>query len=78
MTAQLSETAVELRELAEKLRATTETSQPDLQASLASVRQTADHGAYVASLEQIVAGNGGSRSSRAQASTRSAARDRRA
>ena len=58
MTAELSDTAVKLRRLAEKLRTTTETSQPDLQASLASVRQTADHLARTsASLEQIVAGN---------------------
>jgi len=58
MTAEMRDTAVELRELAGQLRATTERSQPDLQASLASVRQTADHLSRTsASLEQIVAGN---------------------
>jgi phospholipid/cholesterol/gamma-HCH transport system substrate-binding protein len=58
MTVEMREAAIELRKLTAQLRATTEATQPDLHASLASVRETADHlSRTTASLEQIVAGN---------------------
>ena len=51
-------TASELSTLAAKLHSVTDATQPDLQASIASVRETADHlSRTAASLEQIVSGN---------------------
>jgi len=58
LTSEMQRTASELSALAVKLRGVTEATQPDLQASIADVRQTADHlSRTAASLEQIVAGN---------------------
>jgi phospholipid/cholesterol/gamma-HCH transport system substrate-binding protein len=58
LTSEMHRTASELSALTIKLHNITETSQPDLQASIASVRETADHLSRTASsLEQIVSGN---------------------
>ena len=58
MTAEISATAVEFRELAARLRDAADASQPELQGSLASVRAAADRLAKTAeSLEHIIAGN---------------------
>jgi phospholipid/cholesterol/gamma-HCH transport system substrate-binding protein len=58
MTAEMREAAIDLRKLTSQLRAMTEATQPDLQASLASARETAENlSRTTASLEQIVAGN---------------------
>jgi phospholipid/cholesterol/gamma-HCH transport system substrate-binding protein len=58
LTSEMHRTASDLSALAERLQQVTESTQPDLQASIASVRQTADHlSKTAASLEQIVSGN---------------------
>jgi phospholipid/cholesterol/gamma-HCH transport system substrate-binding protein len=58
VTAEMRDAAIDLRKLTAQLRETTQAAQPDLQASLASVREVADHLSHTsASLEQIVAGN---------------------